>query len=308
MTAGGVLLSLLAVLGVALGGLWLWLSGRAQREDAITRSRLSHGERSQRRVRGFVEDHVRGTRPGRALQLRLHAAGVEWGIADLLVLQLGGAAAGLLIGWMLGLSTLGVVLAVAAIAAPLVHLERERGRRRERFIAQLPDLARAMSGASSAGLSLRSALDLVASELNEPAASELDRVTDELALGQSVDHALAGLGDRMPSREVSVLVATLVVQHRAGGDLVAALRNMASTLDQRKDLRREIRTLLSGTVATGYVVATLGAVSLVLVSVASPDTVPVLLGSWLGRLVIVVALALYAAGFTLISRLTRIEA
>ena len=53
-------------------------------------------------------------------------------------------------------------------------------------------------------------------------------------------------------------MTTIVIQQRAGGDTVRALGELAATLDARKDLRREVTTLLSGVVFTSYVVAGIG--------------------------------------------------
>ena len=59
-------------------------------------------------------------------------------------------------------------------------------------------------------------------------------------------------------------MTTLVIQQRAGGDTVRALNELSGTLDARKDLLREIRTLLSGSVFTSYVVAGIGVGAIVL--------------------------------------------
>ena len=54
-------------------------------------------------------------------------------------------------------------------------------------------------------------------------------------------------------------MTTLIIQQRAGGDTVRALSELGSTLEARKDLLREIRTMLSGAVFTSYLVAMMGA-------------------------------------------------
>jgi tight adherence protein B len=48
-------------------------------------------------------------------------------------------------------------------------------------------------------------------------------VVEQLQLGQPLDAALESLRERLPSREVSVLMSTLTIQQRAGGDTVRAL-------------------------------------------------------------------------------------
>lgn len=46
----------------------------------------------------------------------------------------------------------------------------------------------------------------------------------------------------MPSRELNVLVRTIVIQAKAGGALVSALQDIAIALEDRKQLHREVHT------------------------------------------------------------------
>ena len=65
-------------------------------------------------------------------------------------------------------------------------------------------------------------------------------------------------------------MTTLIIQQRAGGDTVRALSELGQTLEARKDLLREIRTMLSGAVFTSYLVAGMGAGTIVLINAISP--------------------------------------
>jgi tight adherence protein B len=187
------------------------------------------------------------------------------------------------------------------------YLARAKGKRRDELVAQLPELARIISNAASAGRSLPCAKRQAARELEEPAAPALEAVGEELRLGQPVDRALERLSERLPSRELSVMVTTLLIQQRAGGDLVRALREMAATLDKRKDLRGEIQALMAGAVYTGYVVVLLGVAAVLLLNSVSPGVLDDVLSSWLGRLAFAAAVALYAVGIVLIRRQQAIE-
>lgn len=301
------LVLLLVVLVVFVLGLRVFYAGWAQRADTVERARLGSGERVRRRVRGAVEQRIRRTEAGRRVENRLLGAGVDLGVVDFAGLLAAISLAAYVVtdrftpGWFAG------VTAVVAVRACFLWLDRKRAQRRDEFVAQLPDLARVLSNASSAGLSLRSALDMASAELAAPAATELALVTEELALGQSIDASLERLQDRMPSREVGVLVATLVIQQRAGGDLVRSLRDMADTLDSRKDLRREVRTIMAGAVFTSYIVAALGFGTLFLLNATSPGVIDDMFSSGPGRFALFAAAGLYALGFVLIRRTTRID-
>jgi tight adherence protein B len=174
-------------------------------------------------------------------------------------------------------------------------------------VAQLPELARVLSNAASAGLAIRSAVEMAALELDDPAGSELRRVSEELRVGQPIDLALANLEERMPSREVGVLVGTLVIQHRAGGSLVTSLREMSHTLDARQELRREVRTIMAGAVFTSYVVIVMGLGSLLMLNSINPGILDKMTSRPVGQAALGLAAALYSVGFLLIRRTTRIE-
>ncbi len=133
------------------------------------------------------------------------------------------------------------------------------------------------------------------------------RLAEELDVGTSLNDALTNLQDRIPSRELSLLTRTLIIQARAGGAVVSALRGMSETLDARKDLRREIRTMLSGAVYTSWIIVFLGAGSLVMMNLIAPGTLQKVTSSLVGQVTLIVAAALYAVGFLLIRKTTRIE-
>ena len=122
-----------------------------------------------------------------------------------------------------------------------------RNQRRDAFMDQLPDLARMLSNGTQAGLSIAGrGADGGARARRPGRRRDGGAWSQEMRLGQPLDRALERLQERLPSREVAVLMTTIIIQQRAGGDTVRALQELGGTLEARKDLIREIRTLLSG--------------------------------------------------------------
>jgi tight adherence protein B len=130
----------------------------------------------------------------------------------------------------------------------------------------------------------------------------------ETRLGMPLESSLERLRDRLPSREVAVLMTTLIIQQRAGGDTVRALSELGQTLEARKDLLREIRTMLSGAVFTSYLVAMMGAGTLVLVNLISPGIMNELTTTLPGILALSLATILYVVAFVIIRGITKVEA
>ena len=137
-------------------------------------------------------------------------------------------------------------------------LRRSRERRRERFVQQIPELARVLSNGANAGLSITTAWVVAEGEMAEPAKTEIQRLNAAVRFGTSLEDAMLQMNDRLPAREVRVLMSTLVVSARSGGSLIKALRDISLTLDDRKEVRREVRTMLAQSRATGALVTLMG--------------------------------------------------
>jgi tight adherence protein B len=305
---GQALLLLVGVLALALVGIATYVSGAARRAELASRGGPGDEDRGWRRFLHALDVRLRRSERGRRLASWLSSGAVPVSPAEFLLGGLLGAVVAYL-GLTLFLPrVMALVLGVAiAFFAARGWVEQRRGKRRDLFVAQLPEVARLLANGSSAGLSLPAAIQLAARELDDPAATELRTVIEELRVGQPVDEALDSMQRRLPSRELGVLMTTLVIQQRAGGDTVRALNELGATLEARKDLKREIRTLLAGSVATSYVVIGLGVATILLLNVMSPGVMREMVTSLPGIAALTVTGALWAIGFVLIRRTTRIE-
>jgi tight adherence protein B len=307
MSPALIALILSVVLVLLVLGVRELAEGAAQNRAITVRTALDDVEARATRIDVRTDVALRRTQLGLYLEERLATAGIPLLTSTSLVVLFGaGLAFCVAINSLLSrlLTPLGFV---AAVMLANLYLQRRQGERKELFIAQLPQLARVLSNAASAGLALRSAIALASDDLAEPARTELRRVSDAMAVGQSLEDALRDLERRLPARELSVLVSTLVISARAGGSLVEALRNIASTLEARKEVRREIRTVLSQSVYTGYLVVALGMGILLLLNTIQPGLLDLMLSRPIGQLALFVAIGLFAGGLLLIKRVTRID-
>ncbi len=249
----------------------------------------------------------RTTRPGQVLDRELVLAGVNARPVVVALIVLG---AGVTVGYVMW-TALAPIFGLLGLSAGLIALRafirRAKARRLEAFIAQMPELARVLANATNAGLSIPTAVGIAGDELDDPARGELQRVANSLRFGTDIETALDDMSKRLPSREVSVLLSTLIVCARSGGSLVTSLRDIADTLEQRKETRREIRTTLAQSVATGYMVIGLGGGMLFLLNAIQPGTVQAMTGNIIGQIALVVSFGLFIGGFFIIRRMTRLD-
>jgi tight adherence protein B len=301
------LLVLAGTLLLALVGIALLVASSARRGALADRTALHEPEPFAARLAARVDSRFRRTRAGARLALLLSSAGVGVGPSGFVGLCAIAFLTGYALTALLFPTALAVLAGLSAVGACFAWVKRKRAQRRFEFIAQLPEVARLLANGAQAGLSLAGAVERSARELDQPAAGELAAVVQELRLGRSLDAALQRLRDRLPSREVAVLMSTLVIQQRAGGDTVRALQDLAETLEARKDTLREVRTTMAGAVFTSYIVAVMGVGTIFLMNAMSPGVLDEMTGSLLGIGALVVAAVMYAIGFSAIRRTTRIE-
>jgi tight adherence protein B len=247
------------------------------------------------------------TPPGRRLQIHLDGAALPLHALQAAAIALAAALAGYFVASFVVGTFASIVAAGLVIVGLSMWLERKRELRRDAFMGQLPELARILSNGASAGLSMVSAYGVAVQELDDPAKTELQIALEEIRIGQPFERAMENLGQRLPSRELSVLVTTLAIQQRSGGDLVRALSDMAATLEARRETQREVKTLMAGATATSYVVMFIGGAALFLADLTRPGTLDRVAGSPLGLGALGVAGILFFVGFVIIRRITRID-
>ncbi len=302
----------LALLGlsllVAVVGTWSLARGTAEKR-ALVGAGTRYGRVGLRGwLAGSPNRAVRRTGWGHRLENRLAGAGLgsvlpAEAVAVCIAVFLG---ASLLASLVVALH-IAVLLGVAALWGLRTYLRWREDRQRLAFVAQMPELARVLSNATSAGLSIRTAIEMAGEELAEPARTELQRCARAMAVGTSLEDALQQMEQRLPGRELSVLVGTLVISSRSGGSLISALRDIAGTLEDRKELKREVRTLLTQATYTGYLVVVMGVGLLFLLNAMHPGLLRTVTSTLIGQGALAFAVLCFGIGLLLIRRMTRID-
>ncbi|GAB3210189.1 type II secretion system F family protein [Marinactinospora thermotolerans] len=296
-----------ATLSVLVWGIVVFADGLAQRRLLASRSVLEEVERRANHPMARLDVVLRRTDLGKAVERRLARSGVRVKVSTFLLSLTVACVLAIVFVWQILAPLLGLLSAGLVGFLFYAYLRRQEERRREAFTAQLPELARVLSNATSAGLALPTAIDMAADELDDPAGSELRRAAESIKLGQSFEAAIEEMRRRMPSREIGVLISTLLVSARSGGALVTALRNISETLESRKETRREVKTILGETTSTAWALLAMGIGSLFLLNLTMPGTVARMTESPAGLIILCVSLSLFTTGFVLIRRMARID-
>jgi tight adherence protein B len=197
---------------------------------------------------------------------------------------------------------------VAAVAAPWLASRAVTARRRRygRSVdAGAAEAARALAGAISGGASLRSSVSVAARRTDGPIADELGRTSWELEMGVGTESALERFQMRSASRGVALIVAALLVHRRSGGELATVLREVATALEQERQVIEEADTATAQARFTAILVVALPACGVALGALASPGLPARMAGSPLGAGMLLAALALQVTGALMIRQLAR---
>jgi tight adherence protein B len=128
-----------------------------------------------------------------------------------------------------------------------------KNRQRQIFIEQLPEICRLLANSTRSGMTLNQGIQMVAKEMVDPARSIFKNLAHELSLGIEFGSAIRALEKRVDNKEFHLFTATLLIQKRAGGNLYVVLDEMSQTLDERKLLKQEIKTITAEQRFTSYI-------------------------------------------------------
>jgi tight adherence protein B len=205
-------------------------------------------------------------------------------------------------GWLVGGPVAGVL---AAVGGPLVVAAVLRSRRR-RYARELragaAPAARALADAVSGGQSIRGAVPVAAAGLTGAAGHELRAVARALDLGEPTAVALQR---RTADPAWDAIVAGILLQRDAGGDLAGLLRDQAAALEAADRIEREARTATAQARFTARLVLVLPLGAAALAELASPGLVAGLLTHPLSVWLVAMAAGLQITAIVAVSRLAR---
>jgi tight adherence protein B len=279
------------------------LPGTAGDEGAV---RLVRGVE---RLSGFaLLDRALARWSGRArLAEALRRAGVTRTIGEFVLVVAAAAAAGLAAGSMVAGPGGGAGLGALAAAAPWLALARLTKRRVAAFEAQLPEALDAIVNSLKAGYSFPAALEFASGEVPAPLGPELTRVRDEQRLGVEARPALVGFAERVGTADARMFVTAVLVQRETGGNLADLLGDLAQLVRDRAAFRSRVAALTAEPRMSALVLALLPAGLCLALTAMNRAYMAPMYGTALGRLLLLAAGVMSAAGYLIMRKLGEVE-
>lgn len=232
----------------------------------------------------------------------------DWNPATLVRLRFLAAPAAAVVIFLLSRSwVFAALVAVVLHVLPQALLDLARKRRVERLESQVLDLINSLVATAKSGMNLHQSLHEIADRLPPPIAQECTVMLRRIEAGQSVEAALLEADARIAVPNLSLVLQSLVVNERRGGKLPALLERIGASLREIERVEERVKTETSGIKLSSRIMAAMPLVVCFLLYLASPEHVLMLFETTLGNLLLVAALALDYAGFTMIRKLSELE-
>lgn len=201
----------------------------------------------------------------------------------------------------------GMAAGVAAGALPWFRATQARTARMEQLEAQLPDALDLMARSLQAGNPMMESFRFVSEEMKPPISVEFGRAWSNVNYGVSLKACLTDMLDRNPSVSLRSLATAILVQRETGGNLAEILSKITGVLRARARFQRRLRTLTAEGRMSGWVLGLLPFVIAGLLSVTSPDYLPVLFHSPTGQKMMMGCAVLMVIGVIWMTRIVKIK-
>jgi tight adherence protein B len=245
---------------------------------------------------------------GLSLQQRLLQAQVNIRPGTFIILTIGMAG----LGWVIGYGVtrhlvLTLLITFGAGALPLLFVNLARTKRFKKFENKFPEAIDLLGRSIRAGHAFSTALELIATEMDEPIAGEFRKLFEEQKFGLPLRDALFNMGERVPLIDVKFFGTAVLLQKETGGNLAELLDKLSYVIRERFKILRQLRVYTAQGRLTLMILMALPPVLLLILSIMNPEFVKPLFHDPLGRNMIAVGIMLQATGYFMIRRIIDIK-
>ncbi|MBP1762960.1 MAG: Type secretion system domain protein [Firmicutes bacterium] len=188
-----------------------------------------------------------------------------------------------------------------------VYLKIKIAQRLSAFNQQLGDTLSLMANTLRSGNSFLQTADMVSREMTPPISVEFSRMLKEMNLGAPTETALNNLLQRVRSEDLDLVVTAILIQRQIGGNLAEILDNIATTIQDRYMMKKEIRTLTAQGRISGWIIGLLPIVVAGMIGVINPDYIQLLFTAPLGKILIGYGMFSLLIGIMFVRRIVDID-
>ncbi|WP_147803207.1 type II secretion system F family protein [Alkalicoccus halolimnae] len=190
---------------------------------------------------------------------------------------------------------------------PVVYARYKRKKRLELLTYQLVETLGTMANSLRAGFSFLQSMQMVAKEMPDPLGPEFGRAVNEIRLGRPVEEAMHRMTERMPNKELEVIVQSIIAQRESGGNLAELLLAMEETIRGRIRVLDELKTLVAQGKISSWIITMLPVALAVFIYMFNREYGAIMFQHPLGWTLSFLTLISIFIGWLLIQKVIKIE-
>lgn len=216
--------------------------------------------------------------------------------------------AGIALGiWVVGDILGGVFGGVLGLIAPRIYLKLEWRNRIRAIDEQVEEAMIYMSNSFKANPSLPEAFQDVINSMGAPITQEFSVLLKEYKLGTPLDQSLINLQRRMPSRNLELAIAALIIGRTVGGNIPQILADIGGTIRESYRLERVIDTQTAQGRMQAWVMGLMPLLVIIVFYLMDPELIQPLFETFAGYVILSIAAVLNIIGVLLILKIVNIQ-
>lgn len=200
-----------------------------------------------------------------------------------------------------------IISGIVGFGLPSFLIKNLEKKRKAQFHSQLVDALNILSSSLKAGLSLFQAIEALVEEMPAPLSQEFGLILKQNKMGIPLEKSFEGLRKRMPSNEIDLIIAAILIARETGGNLTHVLENLAYSVREKKKIADQIKTLTTQGRWQGVIMSILPVVFAIFVYRINPSFADIMLSSQVGRILLGYALISEIIGVILIHKFCKVE-
>lgn len=204
-------------------------------------------------------------------------------------------------------SVLGIVVLFVGWKIPKPVVDFFENKRKKQYQVQMVDALNLLANGLRAGLTMPQAIGMVVDEMPAPVSQEFNLVLQQAKIGVPLDEALENLKKRVYTEDNEMFVTAVNILRETGGNLAEVFDTIVLVIRERVRLQLKIDTYVASGKIQAYIIGAMPFLMMLMFGSGDPDYFPMLFGTVLGVVALVVICGMVSLGMWVILKIIDIK-
>lgn len=209
---------------------------------------------------------------------------------------------------------LSAILMLLALKWPPMRVKQIIAKRHSDLAIQFKDMLYSLSSSLSAGKSIETGLKECLQDLkimypddDTYIIKEVSYIVRGVEMNETIEDMFAQFAERAHNEDIENFVDIFRTCKRTGGDMVQVIKNTSQTIGEKIEIKQEINTMISGKKFEFKVLMVMPVFLILLLALSSPDYMAPVFDTFLGNIVMTIAIGLFGVAYLVGSKIMSIE-